>query len=417
MKSRNISVSEVSLLNHSSISKNDTFDSIEYLDTGSITKNKIESTHSLNLGVDKIPSRAKRKVTNNSIIYSTVRPNQEHHGFLVEPPNNLIVSTGFTTIDVIDPEVDSKYLYYAITQKHITDYLHNIGENSVSSYPSINPMDLGNLKFVIPELKSDQIKISQFLSILDEKIEINNRININLESMAKTIFDYWFIQFEFPNNEGKPYKSTGGEMTYSPILKRDIPAGWNASNILSVSNLLGGGTPSKSKPDYWNGDIPFFTPTDTSSDIYSLTTEDYITEEGLQKSSTRLFSKNTIFITARGSVGRLALNSVPMAMNQSCYALQAKNDVSYSYLFFLTKELIHHLEVKASGSVFDSIVSNDIEYTNLVIPSSNTLISKYSKIADPLFEKIELNTKENNKLIKLRNWLLPMLMNGQVTVQ
>jgi len=416
MKNRNISVSEVSLLNHSSISKNDTFDSIEYLDTGSITKNKIESTHALNLGVDKVPSRAKRKVTNNSIIYSTVRPNQEHHGFLVEPPNNLIVSTGFTTIDVIDPEVDSKYLYYAITQKHITDYLHKIGENSVSSYPSINPMDLGNLKFVIPELKSDQIKISQFLSILDEKIEINNRININLESMAKTIFDYWFIQFEFPNNEGKPYKSTGGEMAYSSILKRDIPVGWNASNILSVANLLGGGTPSKSKPEYWNGNIPFFTPTDTSSDIYSLTTEDYITEEGLQKSSTRLFSKNTIFITARGSVGRLALNSVPMAMNQSCYALHAKNDVGYCYLFFLTKELIHHLEVKASGSVFDSIVSNDIEYTNLAIPSSNTLISKYSKVAEPLFEKIELNTKENNKLIKLRNWLLPMLMNGQVTV-
>ena len=105
-----------------------------------------------------------------------------------------------------------------------------------------------------------------------------------------------------------------------------------------------------------------------------------------------------------------------MAMNQSCYALRAKDGISYTFLFFLIKELIHHLEVKASGSVFNSIVSNDIEYTNLALPSDTTLMEKYAAIVEPIFEKIESTTKENKKLSSLRDWLLPMLMNGQVTV-
>lgn len=255
------------------------------------------------------------------------------------------------------------------------------------------------------------------LSAIEDKIELNNRISAELEAMAKTLYDYWFVQFDFPNANGKPYKTSGGKMVYSPTLKREIPEGWEAGNILNVAHLLGGGTPTKTKPEYWNGTIPFFTPSDSDNNIYSVSTEDYITDEGLQNSSTRLFEPHTVFITARGSVGRLALNAVPMAMNQSCYALKAKNGISYTFLFFLTKELIHHLEVKSSGSVFNSIVSSDIEYTNLALPSERTVIEEFSALAEPIFEKIEASTKENRQLSVLRDWLLPMLMNGQVTVK
>ncbi|OOV86155.1 restriction endonuclease subunit S [Oceanospirillum linum] len=273
-----------------------------------------------------------------------------------------------------------------------------------------------------------QIKIANVLSALDKKIELNNRINTELEAMAKTLYDYWFVQFDFPISkeqaatmgkpelEGKPYKTSGGKMVYNPTLKREIPEGWEARNVLSIADLLGGGTPTKTKPEYWNGTIPFFTPSDSDKNIFSVATEDYITDEGLKKSSTRLFERHTVFITARGSVGRLALNAVPMAMNQSCYALKAREGVSYTFLFFLTKELIHHLEVKASGSVFNSIVSNDIEFTNLALPKERLLIDKFAAIAEPAFEKIEAATKESKQLSALRDWLLPMLMNGQVTV-
>lgn len=306
------------------------------------------------------------------------------------------------------------YVYYLFRTNTVREQIRLTSSGSKVKHTS--PERIYNVKVPLPDVKKQQ-KIVDFLDVIEDKLELNNRINAELETMAKTLYDYWFVQFNFPDANGKPYKTSGGKMEYNATLKREIPAGWRASNILSLANLLGGGTPTKTKSDYWNGSIPFFTPTDSDKNIYSLNTQDSITDLGLKNSSTRLFEKNTIFITARGSVGRLALNAVPMAMNQSCYALRAKESVSFAFLYFLTKELIHHLEVKATGSVFNSIVSNDIEYTNLALPDDIFLIKKYAKKTESTFAKIELLTKENQQIIKLRDWLLPLLMNGEVTVK
>ena len=274
--------------------------------------------------------------------------------------------------------------------------------------------DIKNLEIYFPDLKTQQ-SIVAVLSALDKKIALNKQINARLEEMAKTLYDYWFVQFDFPDANGKPYKSSGGEMVFDETLKREIPKGWKCGNILNIANLLGGGTPSKSSPEYWNGNIPFFTPTDCDNSIFILDTADRITDAGLCNSSTRLFKKHSIFITARGSVGRSSINAVPMAMNQSCYAFQAKENVSYTFLFFLIRELIMILEVKATGSVFNSIVSSDIETTDLVIPDED-LIMKFGEYCEPLFNQIETNLKQNHQLTQLRDFLLPMLMNGQVSV-
>lgn len=318
-----------------------------------------------------------------------------------------------------DPEkIDYQYLLAVLRSDYIQKKIENYHVGLV--IPHFKKGDLKQLNIPRLESRDAELAVGKLYLALSEKIELNNRINAELEAMAKTLYDYWFVQFDFPDDspqgQGKPYKTSGGKMVYNPILKREIPEGWEACNILKVAHLLGGGTPTKTKKEYWNGTIPFFTPTESDKNIFSVETEDYITAEGLKKSSTRLFEPYTVFITARGSVGRLALNSVPMAMNQSCYALRAKAGISYTFLFFLTKELIHHLEVKASGSVFNSIVSNDIEYTNLALPSDSTLMEKYAVIVEPIFEKIESTTKESKKLSSLRDWLLPMLMNGQVAV-
>ncbi|MCR3894824.1 restriction endonuclease subunit S [Aeromonas caviae] len=312
-------------------------------------------------------------------------------------------------------EINAKWLYYYLNSPIGKAHLDAVKSGSTQPYIALG--SLRNLPILVPTQDEVKEKIVRVLDAIDKKIRVNNRISAELEAMAKTLYDYWFVQFDFPNANGKPYKTSGGKMVYSPTLKREIPEGWEAGNILNVAHLLGGGTPTKTKPEYWNGTIPFFTPSDSDNNIYSVSTEDYITDEGLQNSSTRLFEPHTVFITARGSVGRLALNAVPMAMNQSCYALKAKNGISYTFLFFLTKELIHHLEVKSSGSVFNSIVSSDIEYTNLALPSERTVIEEFSALAEPIFEKIEASTKENRQLSVLRDWLLPMLMNGQVTVK
>ena len=304
---------------------------------------------------------------------------------------------------------DPKYIYYLLT------CLGRIRTSDKSAVPGVNRNELHEMEIPAISDTKQQKKVAAILSALDAKIDCNNRINAELEAMAKTLYDYWFVQFDFPDASGTPYKSSGGKMVYNATLKREIPSGWHDSNVLAVADLLGGGTPTKKKPDYWGGDIPFFTPTDADGSIFKFSTADYITSEGLKGSSTKLFSKHTVFITARGSVGRLVLAGVDMAMNQSCYALRAKTGVSHVFLFFLAKELIHHLHVKSSGSVFDSIVSNDIELTKLAIPKGE-VIEKFAAVVESAFEKIANNTKENQQLAQLRDWLLPLLMNGQVTV-
>src|SRR5690606_16010450 len=218
-----IKINDIAKLNQSSMGSNDNYEFIHYLDTSSITKGKIDSWQQL---TGKFPSRAKRRVEENTIIYSTVRPNQEHYGFFdIIDKENSIVSTGFTTIDVISSEIYPKYLYYLLTQNWVTNYLQTLAENAVSAYPSITPSDIGNLKFNFPKLEI-QKKIVNILSNIDNKISLNNQLNDNLEKQAKLLYDYWFVQFDFPNEDGKPYKASGGMMVYNDILKRVIPEGW-----------------------------------------------------------------------------------------------------------------------------------------------------------------------------------------------
>ena len=311
-----------------------------------------------------------------------------------------------------NPEkIGSKYLLYAMLSEFVQKQI-NQSDKTGSIVSNLRIPLLKELEIPLID-KSEEIAV--VLSALDAKIDCNNRMNSELEAMAKTLYGYWFVQFDFPDCNGKPYKSSGGKMVYSTMLKRAIPCGWEDSSILAVADLLGGGTPTKKRAEYWGGDIPFFTPTDADGESFKFSTADYITVEGLKGSSTKLFGKHTVFITARGSVGKLTLAGVDMAMNQSCYALRAKSGISHTFLFLLAKELIHHLQVKSSGSVFDSIVSNDIELTKLAIPTVD-VIEKFAAVVEPAFEKISNNIKENLQLAQLRDWLLPMLMNGQVTV-
>ncbi|NYT85030.1 restriction endonuclease subunit S [Pollutimonas harenae] len=350
-------------------------------------------------------------VKKNDIVYSR-RGDVTQKALIREKEAGYFCGTGCLLLRP-GKNFDARFLTYYLSTPKIQNWL--ISQAVGATMPNLNTGILSSIPFHGPK-KAEQEKIADVLSAVDEKIELNDRINGELEAMAKTLYDYWFVQFDFPDAKGKPYKTSGGKMVYNPTLKRSIPTGWEDGKVLTVADLLGGGTPTKAKPEYWGGAIPFFTPSDSNRNIFSLETEDYITEEGLKNSSTRLFAKNTVFLTARGSVGRLALNAVPMAMNQSCYALSAKDGISHVFLFFLTKELIHHLEVKASGSVFNSIVSNDIELTSLALPKDRKVIASFAAIAEPIFSKIETLTNENRQLSSLRDWLLPMLMNGQVTV-
>lgn len=273
---------------------------------------------------------------------------------------------------------------------------------------------LFNILVKYPHQSLYQCQIASVLSALDDKIELNNKINAELEQMAKTLYDYWFVQFDFPDAEGKPYKSSGGKMVYNEVLKREIPEGWEVGNLLGIADLQGGGTPNTSNQAFWNGDIPFFTPSDAGNSVFSIQTIQNITKSGLEKSSTKLFEKGTIFLTARGSVGRVMIASKKMAMNQSCYALKPK-DKNYIFLYFSTLGAVGYLRAKSSGSIFNAIVSNDIKFTPVVIPADE-IRNRFNELMFPLFERILINLQQNQQLSTLRDWLLPMLMNGQVSV-
>lgn len=310
-------------------------------------------------------------------------------------------------------KVISQYLLYAyLSPQFQQTIISNTIKGATVERIALNELSDFNIR--IPDLESQQ-NIAAVLSALDSKIEINNRINTELEAMAKTLYDYWFVQFDFPNEDGKPYKTSGGKMVWNAELKREIPEGWDAGTVLDIAELLGGGTPQTKEPLYWNGTIPFFTPKDTENSFFVISTKENITELGLKNCSSKLYPKGTIFITARGTVGNVNIASKDMAMNQSCYAIKAKQNINSFFLHQCVNDFVKYLKARANGSVFDAIVSNDFKQTKIVIPPLK-FIKDFGLISENIYEKILNNRLENQTLTNLRDWLLPLLMNGQVQV-
>lgn len=308
---------------------------------------------------------------------------------------------------------DPKYLCYMIQGRFVQSQIERINLTG-SIVSNLNIPDLKSLIIPLPSLPI-QCKIAAVLTALDDKIALNNRINDKLEAMAKRLYDYWFVQFDFPDENGRPYKSSGGKMVWNETLKREIPEGWEVANISKVADILPGGTPNKANQEYWNGDIPFLGLTDCSSEIFQLSTAEYITPMGLNNCSSFLYPEKTIIITARGSVGKLIIVGRPMAMNQSCYAIKPKQTEQYTYLYYLTRQLIDILKYKETGSVFKLITTLDIEHSFLPI-ASLYWIGIYSQKVASIFEHIKRNAIETARLTTIRDRLLPLLMNGQVEV-
>ena len=251
--------------------------------------------------------------------------------------------------------------------------------------------------------EEDQRRIASILSSLDRKIELNNKINADLEEMAQAIFKNWFVDFE-PFKDGKFVDSELGM----------IPEGWKVGRLTDVIKLMPGGTPKTSEPLYWdNGTIPFFSPKDVNG-VYCFATEKHITETGLNKCSSNLYPKDTIFITCRGTVGKVCLAACDMAMNQSNYAIKAIDGYSQYYVFFLVKSVVERLIKKSNGAVFSAITSKDFD-EEILIPSQKA-VEDFTNMIDGFFRRIFTIGTENSRLSALRDTLLPRLMSGELEV-
>ena len=363
---------------------------INYLDTGNITKGKIDTIQYLNLSTDKVPSRAKRIVKKNDIVYSTVRPNQEHYGIIKNPVDNMIVSTGFVVLRSKEDKCYSDFLYYFLTLPENTEYLSNVAEDSTTAYPSITPDVIMDMDISLPPLP-EQKAIAEVLSSLDDKIDLLTRQNKTLEDLAQAYFRKWFI--EDANDE------------------------WEEKSLYEVVDILSGGTPSTKVAEYWGGNIPWFTPKDASN-LICMDTEKHITQEGLENCNSRLYSAGTVFISARGTVGKLAICGVPMAINQSCYALVGKGKMSNFIVYLILSYVLDELLLNATGAVFDAITTDTFKVIKLPLPPLNDEF--YYRVKDILstyYEKIVLNTRQIILLQKLRDILLPKLINGEIRIR
>ena len=277
--------------------------------------------------------------------------------------------------------VNKDYLYYIL--KFLKPHFTQIATNKqTTGLGHVTIADLKRMSLVVPA-KEVQERIVSVLKAVDDKIEVNSNINENLQQQAAALFS-------------SLYDRSNAEVRFTNLIQ-----------------ILGGGTPKTGENNYWNGNIAFFTPKDVGTP-YTLITEKSITEEGLSHCNSRLYPVNTVFVTARGTVGKVGMSGIPMAMNQSCYALVGK-ETHQLLVYFYTLKAVDRLKHKASGAVFDAITTRDFESEQIMKLSADDA-KAFLCIAAPMFQKVLNNCIENLRLSTLRDSLLPKLMSGELDV-
>lgn len=290
-----------------------------------------------------------------------------------------------------------------------------------STFPNVSRDLISSLPIpsVTPESATE---IASIVEPIDDRIALLRETNTTLEAIAQALFKSWFVDFD-PVHAKMQGRTPEGMDEATAALFPDsfedselgpVPKGWSTIFFRDSINVIGGGTPKTSVPEYWGGDIPWFSVVDapSASDVFVVNTEKHITEAGLNGSSTKLLPAGTTIISARGTVGRLALTGCPMAMNQSCYGLRGKAGDQY-FTYFSTTRLVEQLKQRAHGSVFDTITQETFAGVSLCYPATEVM-QAFEQLVEPLLMRIRENLIQANSLASLRDALLPRLISGQL---
>ena len=364
---------------------------IRYLDTGSITEGRIDEIQTLYPGVDKIPSRARRKASVGDILFSTVRPNQKHYGIIEAGTENLLVSTGFTVVTVDTTIVDPYFIYYYLTQSSVIESLQAIAEQSTSTYPSIKPSDIEDIELDLPELET-QKKIGSTLRMLDRKIALNEEINDNLEQQAMALYRQMFVE---NNNDAR----------------REC----RADEYFDISI---GKTPPRKEAQWFS-----MNPTDciwvSISDMgrcgmYIADSSEYLTHESVDKFNIKVVPDNTVLLSFKLTVGRVAITDGAMVTNEAIAHFKTDKPEINEYLYCYLKDF-NYQTMGSTSSIATAVNSKIIKAMPFVIPTDAELVSFHSATA-PMFEMIKTRQRENTRLAELRDSLLPKLMSGEIDV-
>jgi type I restriction enzyme S subunit len=323
-----------------------------------------------------------------------IRPEQE----------GWMCGTGCLRLGLGDSVLNPLFLHYYLRQDDVVGWITNQAVGA--TMPNLNTGILRSVPVRFPPLPVQQ-RIAGILSAYDELIENSQRRIKILESMARNLYREWFVQFRFLGHENKP-------LVASPI--GEIPQGWEVVPFIEIADVLSGGTPRTSTPEYWSGDIPFFTPRDAPDCFYVQETDKHVTELGLSKCASQLYPPDTVFITARGTVGKVAMPAVPMAMNQSCYALRGKDRIFQRFLFLMTLQQVEYLKTNTGGATFDTIVVDTFRRMQVVRPPDD-IVATFARKVNALYEQVHTLQRQVRNLRRTRDLLLPRLLSGQIELK
>ena len=318
--------------------------------------------------------------------------------------NIMFVESPFWTVDTMfwtiinADKIDPKFLFYSICKRDFASM--NVG----SAVPSMTVSILNDIQISYPKNLADQRRIASILSSLDRKIELNNKINADLEEMAQAIFKNWFVDFE-PFKDGKFVDSELGM----------IPEGWKVGTLGEFCKCLLGGTPSRSKEEYWNGEVNWINSGEINK-FRILEASEKITELGLAKSATKLLPKKTTVLAITGAtLGQVSLLEIDTCANQSVIGVLENTEVPYEYIYPFIKDRIEMLIQHQTGGAQQHINKDNVESLIFLLPTINVL-EDYISLVSPMYKRIESQCFENLYLSLLRDTLLPRLMSGEIEV-
>lgn len=336
--------------------------------------------------------------------------------YIADDFDNVILGYHNALITPNPEKLSGKYLNALLHTGYARTYFANNASGSGQRY-ALSVDALNN--FPVPLIPlSEQKRIGNIFSSIDQKIALNRAINDNLEAMAKQLYNYWFVQFDFPNEEGKPYKSCGGKMVWNEKLKREIPEGWNVVALIDFAEIKNGATPSTATPLNYGGNIIWITPKDLSDQqskfVYQ--GERNISQLGYDSCSTNLLPANSVLLSSRAPIGLVSIAMTELCTNQGFKSLVPHDANNSLYLYYYIKHHIKQIEQLGTGTTFKEVSREDLCKFPILMPC-NALgylqwVERMTQIADEQF----ILTKEIANLTKQRDELLPLLMNGQVSV-
>lgn len=343
-------------------------------------------------------------VQEGDIVYSR-RGDVTQKALIGKPESGYFCGTGCLLVRPGNA-VDPKFLTYHLSTPTNQDWI--VKQAVGATMPNLNTAILSAVPLNVPPHKDQQKKIAAVLSALDAKIDCNNRINAELEAMAKTLYDYWFVQFDFPDANGKPYKSSGGKMVYNAALKREIPAGWENKQLCQIANITMGTSPAGDSLNDLGHGVEFFQGS-TDFGWQFPTVRQYTTQPA------RMAKRGDILLSVRAPVGDLNVAHIDCCIGRGLAALNSKGGFD-GFLFYVMQYFKTIFDRRnTEGTTFGSITKDDLHSLPLAYPATD-LLKKYNHIVSAYNQMVFVRSMENQQLAQLRDWLLPLLMNGQVTV-